>query len=166
VDLYIEDVIIIPTFDDLSKLESYLLAQISKVMDNEVAEVIKKEESNQIKKYYRKFRPKMYIRREDNDGLSDIRNMRSKTVRNAHSVKTTITNETHGNPDYSESQTVLQNLAGVFASGQGYNYHGENSKYYEVPRPANQDAVEELQRNRRHISALIAGLKTLGIQAE
>jgi len=153
-----------PDFADLSMLESHILNSISKAMQNEVADVVKKEESKQIKKYYNMFTPKFYERRMDDGGLSDINNMRTITPKiNNHSVSMTIKNETAGNPDYNESQTPTKNLAGIFYSGQGYNYHGVMSKYYERPRPANEDAIEELQRNKRHISALIEGLEKKGI---
>ena len=154
-----------PDFSDLSKLEEYLLNKIEKVMINEVADVIKKEESKQIKRYYQQFRPKMYERREDNGGLSDIRNMRVKPPRRyKHSVSVTITNETKGNREFSDNPT--NDLDKVFATGLGYDYHGETSKYYERPRPANEDACEELNHNRRVVSELIAGLQKEGIQCE
>lgn len=155
-----------PTFDSIDKLRAYLLSKISIVMDNDVAEVIKKEESKQIEKYYDKFEPKYYQRRKSNGGLSDIRNMRSKTIISGNSVKTIIVNETIGNERYSESQSVVQNLAGVFASGLGYDYYSPDmKKTYARPRPAHENTVEQLLNNRRHISALIEGLGKLGIKA-
>ena len=152
-------------FTDLSKLQEYLLDKIEKIMVTDVADVIKQEESRQIKRYYRQFTPKEYERREDNGGLSDIRNMKVKPRRYKHTVSVTITNDTRGNPKFSDNPT--NDLDKVFATGLGYEYYGEDTyKYYATPRPANEDAVDELKGNRRIVSEIISGLKQTGIQCE
>ena len=156
-----------PEFNSILELEKWLLPKLQSVMQNEVAEVIKKEESNQIKqKLYAEFEPLAYERRKDNDGLSDVRNMIATTKTNIHGVTTVIENMTKGNPKYGYKPND-EYIAGIIANGGHYQYHSDvTSPYYERPRLVNTYTVEALQGNRRHISAIIEGLQKYGIYCE
>lgn len=154
-----------PTFNNVDSLKKYLLQNISKVLQNEVADAVKKEESNQVKKYYNEFTPDIYIRRKDSGGLSDIRNMVTRVRPLVNGVNLIIQNITPGNSKYGNHPND-QYIADIIYSGKGYQYHGRWSEYYERPRPINEDTVSELIRTRRHLSALVEGLQRLGIQCK
>lgn len=154
-------------FESLEALERYVLDKAKEAMMNEVATVIKKEQSQQVKReVYEKFEPVEYERREDDGGLSDIRNMETTIRSSTHSVTVTVKNKTKGNSDYGNNPNDKY-IDGIIASGQGYQYHGVNSKKtYERPRPVDEYTTDELERTKRHVSALIQGLKSRGIDAE
>lgn len=147
-------------FTDLKSLFRHLEKQATKVLINDVANVAKEEMSQTIKEeVYKSYSPTEYERREDDGGLSDVRNMVAKPEGNN---EISIRNMTTGSGD-DYSQLIDQ----IIVYGQGYTW--EESEIYKMqpfPRDFYKMTAERLKGNQKHLTAFKAGMTKLGFKID
>jgi len=151
---------------NLEKLNKNLMLIIADVIKNEVAEAVKKEESQTIHDtIYDDFpNPIEYIRRKDSGGLSDKSNMEvSNAILTGNTVIVRIRNKTKGQ----SAKKVVNNLQYIVemnaknAEGDYYDYpNGVTKEFYLKRRPFQANTVLRLKKNKGHLYAIKKGLMT------
>lgn len=148
---------------NLKQLEAAINKKIAKALQTEVAETAKRVMSETIKDVtYQQYSPTEYIRREDNNGLSDVRNMET-TVQDDNTIS--IRNMTEGNTSYPQSYDGL--IDEIIVSGAGYTWEG--SQIYGMqpyPRDFYADTVEELKNTNELTYAMYKGLQKQGLNVK
>lgn len=154
----------ITSLDQLAKI---LEAKINASLKTNVSEVVKEEMSKTIKeKTYKQYIPGEYIRREDEDGLSDIRNM-DTTVIDKNTIS--IRNMTTGNEAYSDSDGWDSGLIdGIIVSGRGYHWrrseiYGSEMSGDPIERDFYSETVDSLKSSDKHVIAMKKGLQSEGL---
>lgn len=160
----------ISSFDELTKK---LMLAIADTIKKEVAEVVKIEESKQVKIYYSEFQPSMYARRGDNGGLSSKDNMIiSQPVYSGNTVTVRVRNITKGKKLENGNVRMINNLEYIVETNQpnqngnyyDYTEKSDTSGYYLRPRPFQLNTVVILKANKEHIKAMRNGLIQRGIK--
>lgn len=154
-------------FNNTSDLYKTIMGKVNNSLKNEVAEKVKEVQSDSIQKVvYEVYSPKMYKRRGNSKGLSDIKNMKENLVidDSLNVTELKISNETpfNGENEYSSS------LARVVVTGVGYNYFPPNDDdaAYLHPRDFVQDTELTLIDNKDHVKALKESLKKKGLKVK
>jgi hypothetical protein len=148
----------------LSELKLEILKHVQQGLKENVAEVVKNEEVNQIREVvYNAYEPKQYERRETEGGLADKDNMESNIIGNEDGCFLMVTNKTTGNPEYGSEEVFT---APIVESGNdgGYGYYDYGSKNaaFMKPRPFQRMTLKELKTNKKHVDALEIYLKQVG----
>lgn len=155
------------TFKNMNELAQHLEKLAMKNLQNEVAETVKQEMSETIKEEtYNAYSPKSYQRREDDGGLSDVRNMQTAIV-NANTIG--IKNETKGNAAYADARDGYDpgNIDEIIVYGSGYRWtDSEIYKTQPFPRDFYSGTVSRLNQNGNHIKALADGLRKQGLNVK
>jgi hypothetical protein len=155
------------TAKNMNELAKMLEKHIESALNKEVAKTVKEEMSQVIKdETYTAYEPASYERREDDGGLSDIRNMTTTTVDN---TTISIKNETKGNADYAYARDGYDsgNIDEIIASGSGYKWI--TSKIFRLqpfPRDFYAGTVARLNQNNTHIAAMAEGLRRQGLNVK
>ena len=144
------------TFDNLSALSKYLNEAIADALDNEVAEEVKRTESEVIDRVvYQDYAPSMYVRRA-NGGLGDTSNMEHE-ITDGYLV---VRNLTPPNQDYRHNRLNSPYIASAVEHGERYDFWSDS-----YPRPFTSETAKTLKVSKAHVQALRRGLKRKGINA-
>jgi hypothetical protein len=164
------------SFNSMKDLEKYINQQMADVLQNEVAEAVKKEQSYQVEdEVYDKYSPSspdgepwVYERRRDNGGLSDTRNMiTSSPSYTGDGVEVSIENITKGSDDNFQIADLVEYGDGTNGKEYEHKTNRDNTAYqYLRGRPFTKATVEELERTGEHIDAARKGLKRKGLDIE
>ena len=157
----------------LSELKLEILKHVQVGMENNVAEVVKDEESNQVREVvYDSYDPAPpefggYERRMDNNGLSDKENMDADIINNDDGCFLMVTNKTTGNPEYgSEEVFIAPIVEHGNEGGYGYYDYGSKNAPFKKPRRFQRKTIETLQQNKEHVRALENYLKQVGFKTK
>jgi hypothetical protein len=155
----------------LELIQQKIQSKIADAMKNEVADVVRKIEQEEIEKeVFEKYSPKKYLRRSVG-GLDDPNNMIANTqLRADGSVLLTVENVTMSNPDYLPDGKEPFKIAGVIEYGHGWNGYGydyprEGAAYMEA-RPFIRSTAERLKNNPEIIEAFKKGLRRRGLNVK
>lgn len=155
-----------PQFNDMKSLEAFLLQKIQRAMVDTVALEVKQLESENIKEVvYNSYAPKVYDRREDNGGLSDIGNMKHQVISGGNHVVLSVDNTTMSNPNYNPNNKSPFELAGLveYGDGAGFGeYDYKSSPDYLQPRRFIEKTKQDLENGKAR-EIMIKGLIKEGI---
>lgn len=118
-------------------LEDVLLKSVQEAMEVTVAPKVKQLQSENVERVvYDAYTPNYYVRRENNGGLSDVRNMEHISDIVGNSVLMVVHNLTMSNESYLPTGETPFEIAGVIEYGRGsgmgiynYPYGTEASKF-------------------------------------
>lgn len=116
----------------MAELKRLVDIQIASAMKNEVAQQVKEVESDMVEQHvYDKYEPYKYVRRGENDGLADTRNMMHEVTIVGDMVKLTVTNETGGSED--RSMKLADLVEHGDNSPMGYEYDWKTNRDTDSP---------------------------------
>ena len=144
----------------LRAIEKKLQPKINKAIEIHVQETVKDvmiESINDVVYSPSVYEPTMYLRREDNGGLGDRRNIEGRWENNVFVMR----NMTRGDGEPNKY------LDEVIISGVGYTWF--HSKIYQMqpfPRDYISETVKRLESSGKHIDAMRRGLKAQGLNVE
>ena len=154
----------------LKKANESIQKNIADILDNEVAEAVRKEEiSTIISVVYGVYTPKMYRRRGDGGGMGDPYNIE-------HEVKDgvlTVVNKTDPNPGGTINNDLV--TTGKYLDKLIEYGHGSSGGFYDFPkagaafmkpRPFTQRTIENLRNNKAHVDAFREGFKRIGYKTQ
>lgn len=165
-----------PEFKSLTELNKHLQKQLKDALNNEVAEVIKSEEQRKVKtEVYDKYNvvkgeqkePYVYQRRGSSGGLSDKKNMKSRTKNVRNGAELSIENKTKGKDENIYISDLVEGGDGY--NGLDYNFKSNRdgtAEQYLQARPFQQKTVESLEQSGEHVEALKNGLQRLGLDVQ
>lgn len=144
-----------PQFKDLDSLLAYVSSTAAGILqgENNTEKVLRDEMREAVIDYvYSAYNPKSYVRREDDDGLSDVRNMNITFVENrGNKVFVTFENMTKGNDNLQGKTTSDLIEYGDGKNGKHWTYKGEWSN----PRPFVAPMKAKLQSNPSKLQAAL-----------
>jgi hypothetical protein len=153
-----------PLVRNQKELEVMLLKYVTKAMKDTVAPAIKEMESANVDEFvYNVYEPKVYERRMDNGGLSDINNMSDNITISGNSISLTVDNNTMTNTDFMPRNGTPHLIAGEVEFGYGYDYGGYGQAF-EEERPYIRETINELKYGKAK-KLLQEGLKKQGINS-
>jgi len=136
-----------------AELEKQIMIKVNEAMLNEVATVAKLEEQEHVQTdIYNSGSPVIYKRRGfslGSDGLGDINEMESTLIDNG---TIEIVNKAEPKAYWDTPNSLATNIE------MGYGL-----EWYSVSRPFQQRTVESLEQNKKHVTALKAGLVKRGL---
>lgn len=136
-------------FDSLDSLFQHIETQIQDVMRHEVADTAKETVRDAVQEdVYSVYTPKVYTRREDNGGMSDMENYSVESIQGGIVIKNNAPLDDGGN------SPRLDKIV-VFGEGR-----------HPFPRDFYSGAYDMLERSKAHVSALKKGLKDCGIDVK
>ena len=162
------------TFTSFAALKKHIEAQVARVLENEVAEVMREVQRDAInEEVYNVYPdpPVVYERRDFDGGLADPSNM----IATVTGTTLKFTNKTPPNTGYDnfESSYVIDLPAlieyGDSGSGGSYTYKHSSRPWgptFLAPRPFMEHTREELRVNRYHVNALHYGLLKAGFRVK
>jgi len=157
-----------PSFNNLDELEAYLLLKVKTAMEVTVAPEVKQLESQNVKDVvYNSYSPKVYDRREDNGGLSDVDNMHHEIFAGGNTVVMSVDNETMSNPDYMPNFKDPFQIAGLVEYGNNNGYGEYDYPYHEdyLKSRAFIEATKQDLENGKAKEMFIKGLAKEGINS-
>lgn len=134
------------------KWKNKLDEAVNNALENEVLDEVKKVMKEEIQeRVYDAYTPTQYIRRKQNGGLLDDKNIKHHLSTNNHTLYV---------------QNITDNGFTVETVETGMGYTWENSSIYKnpFPRPFHKPSEEELINSGRAKKALIKGIRTRGIK--
>lgn len=160
-------------FQSMDDLCDYLQSEIDSALIDNVAESVRSQMLEHIQTdVYSVYEPEIYLRRYENGGLSDSRNITpslvSKGVLEVENKTPFNTDpECSIDPSY-HTDNYGYGLAGLIEYGYGwseahYDYPRKGRSYLKK-RPFIANTRADLKTNKQHIQALKDGLKTRGIR--
>ena len=162
------------TFEELKK---QIEARVKKALVEDVAEVVKENESDTIERVvYGVYTPVLYRRRRDNGGMIDHENMRVNVLDNAIEVyNDTPVTHYFDKVDCSyhcpiKNVVSLDLLLEYGDGGPGGEYTHKHTSVGEPtflgPRPFTKETINALKTNKQHVSALRDGLMRSGAKVK
>lgn len=144
--------------NSFAELEKLIRASVNNVLENEVAEAVKIEISNQVEEtvYSAYPTPKIYERRGlgiGNQGLGDISQMNSTVVNGVLEVTDDADPKVFGNNGLDNNFSLAYNI------NEGY---GSQEEDWNKPRDFIGATIEELERNKAHVKYMKQGLQDRG----
>jgi len=156
--------------DTLTKINKQLSAKIDDALSKEVFEEVRDEEAATIyAEVYKVYTPRIYRRRGEYGGLADPYNIEIEGGA-AKGGRMAVVNVTDPNPGGCTSDARVstgKNLPELVEHGDGYKfYHYDfpNKGKYMGPRPFIAKTIENLKKNRAHVTALRDGLRRQGVK--
>lgn len=152
----------------LDRIAAKLAPKIDNALAHEVADAVRKEETETIKEVvYGVYTPKLYRRRGDFDGFGDPYNLEAK-VKNGTLTVRNLTEPNPGGVLNDGTVTTGKHLDELIEYGYGsangsYDFPKRGAAFMKA-RPFTKETIEHLQQNKAHVSALKKGLKRLGIK--
>lgn len=159
-----------PEFKSLTELNKYLNTQMRSVMENEMAQMVKKEESDSVQKnVYQQYQPNngepyIYERRKENGGLADKSNMKSKVKNVPNGLELSVENITKGKDDKFRIDDLVEYGDGT--NGKEYEYkdnRSDTADEYLRARPFTEKTAENILQSNAHVQVMKNGLKAKGI---
>ena len=157
-------------FKNLTELNKYLNQQIREVMDNEMAAMVKKKESESVEKnVYQAYQPDngepfVYERRKTNGGLEDERNMKHNVRNIKDGVELSVENTTKGKDQNFRLDTLIEYGDGT--DGKEYQYKTNRintADEYLRARPFTEKTEESIAQSNEHVEVMKNALKAKGI---
>jgi hypothetical protein len=157
-------------FKNLEELIKHLNIQMRDVMNNEMAQMVKKKESESVvKNVYEAYQPDngepfVYERRKTNGGLADERNMKHKVKNVVNGVELSVENKTKGKDDNFQLDTLIEYGDGT--DGKEYDYKTNRistQDEYLRGRPFTEKTEEAILQSDEHVKIMRNGLKAKGI---
>lgn len=146
----------------LKELEALLTKKVAQAMEETVSNQVKQLESDNVFEFvYNAYDPKVYERRMNNGGLSDVDNMSHKVSVNGNSVQLQVDNNTMSNPDFMPINGTPHEIAQEVEFGYNYDYGGYGEAF-EEERPFVRKSIDELKYGKAK-EFLTNGLKKQGI---
>lgn len=149
----------------LAKVRPALLKKIDEALTNEVfAEVQDEEAATIYEEVYKVYKPRMYRRRGEYEGLGDPENIVIKGG-SAKGGVLTVVNVTDPNPGGCPDEDMVttgKDLPQLVEHGQGYRFYQydfPSGGRYMKPRPFTARTKEHLQESKAHVKAMEAGLR-------
>lgn len=144
-----------PEIRNIKALEFYLQKHINDALQDEVTSDVKAYMSDVVQVVvYDAYKPREYIRRENNGGLSDQDNIVGEIVSEGCLE---ISNDTPFNGDNPYKDTLTE----VIVTGEGYNY---------PPKVGARDFIQStkdvLENTKAHVDALKNGMKKRGFDVK
>ena len=144
-----------PEIRNIKALEAYLQKYINDALQDEVTADVKAYMSDVVQVVvYDAYKPREYIRRENNGGLSDQDNITGEIVSDG---RLEISNDTPFNGDNPYKDTLTE----VIVTGEGYNYDSGIGA-----RDFIQDTKDVLASTKAHVDALKNGMKKRGFDVK
>lgn len=145
-------------FDSLEALFNFIEGDIAEALRNEVLDTVKEEMVKAVDtSVYSKYDPSQYVRRYDNDGLGDIRNIDYEDV---SKTEIDIRNFTRTNPNYGGGNEFLDEYI-VY----GDRYDWTRSRIYQM-QPFRRDfyfeTMQRLQSSMKHLKAFKDSMRRKG----
>lgn len=162
-----------PEIKSLTELNKYLNKQIRSVMEQEMATMVKNEESKSVEKnVYQQYQPNdgepfIYERRKTSGGLADKKNMKHKVKNIPNGVELSVENVTKGKNDKFKIADLVEYGDGF--DGKEYEYKDNRintADEYLQARPFTERTVESIQQSNEHLLVMKLGLKARGIDVE
>jgi hypothetical protein len=160
-------------FKSIKDLEKHLKKKINKVLIEDVAPTVRKEQQKQIDKtvydaYPKPNFPLVYERRETSGGLIADENIVGKLTGDG---ELEISNITKPNSNYDHSMPSSAPLAEVVEYGHrgtsnNYRYDYPTDRRFTQPRPFIQNTRDELSKSGAHKKSLKKGLRNLGLDVK
>jgi hypothetical protein len=157
-------------FKNLTELNKYLNQQIREVMDNEMAAMVKKKESESVEKnVYQAYQPDngepfIYERRKTDGGLADERNMEHKVKNVKDGVELSVENITKGKDQNFRLDTLIEYGDGT--DGKEYQFKTNRigtADEYLRGRPFTEKTEESILQSNEHVKIMKNTLKAKGI---
>jgi hypothetical protein len=157
-------------FKNLTELNKYLNQQMREVMENEMAAMVKKKESESVEKnVYEAYQPEngkpfVYERRKTNEGLADERNMKHKVKNIKDGVELSVENTTKGKDQNFRLDTLIEYGDGT--DGKEYQYKTNRlntADEYLRDRPFTEKTEESIAQSNEHVEVMKNSLKSRGI---
>lgn len=152
-------------------LQLKIQSKIADALENEVADVVRREQKEAIETEVFEYNPVQYVRRSVG-GLDDPSNMVAKTtLKGDGSVVLTVENVTMSNIKYLPKGKEPFKIAGVIEYGHGwhgyfYDYPYKGAPYLQ-PRPFIKTTLENLKKNRSDlVKAFKKGLTRNGLDVK
>ena len=144
-----------PAFKSLDDVAKFLQPKINKALTKEVAQKVKEVEQKNIQTtVYDAYKPKMYIRRLEDGGLIDERNMVSTLLDDG---LLGVRNVTPPNPNYIHDALTSDSIDEAVELGKEYDFYNPG------PRPFTKNTAQELRNSKEHVEAMRVGLKNQGL---
>jgi hypothetical protein len=154
---------------NFNQLFSILDSEMKEIVDNDVAEVVKEIQSQEVHDtVYDVYTPFRYERRSDYGGLSDTRNMFHTVADTMNGLQLTIRNNTTGSYDNNFQIAGLIEYGHDMGYGSyDYDYNRENTEWkFMQPRPFISNTILRLERTLEHVNAMRRGLQNKGFKVE
>jgi hypothetical protein len=147
----------------IEQLMKQLLKDTDKILKEKVVPRIKEVESSMVAlSVYDAYEPTEYIRRRNENGLADTRNMREYRFFSGNTIGYIIKNETEGD-DLNTNHLALLVEDGDGAHGYYYAIKPKKGdRAYLKPRPFTQNTVDEIKSSNIHITLMKEGYVTAG----
>jgi hypothetical protein len=160
-------------FKNLNELIKYLNVQMRDVMNTDMAQMVKKKESESVEKnVYEAYQPEngepfVYERRKTNGGLSDESNMKHSVKNVPNGVELSIKNTTKGKDQNFQIAELVEYGDGY--NGREYEYktnRNDTADEYLRARPFTEKTEEVILQSDEHVKVMRNGLKAKGITFE
>lgn len=160
--------------ETLIKINKQLSRKIDAALSKEVFQAVRDEEAAVIEsEVYDVYpEPSKYRRRRQNGGLADSGNIKIKGGAAKDGVLAVV-NTTPPNPGGCQNNggvTVNKDLPQLIERGYGYRRFfydfPKMGASYMGPRPFTAKAIENLKKNRAHVTALRDGLRRQGVKVK
>lgn len=157
-----------PNYKTLEEAFKYLQNRIRDTLKDDVAKYVKEIESSTIQNVvYNEYEPYIYQRREDNGGLSDVNNMKSRVAKTPNGFVLTVKNTTS-----LSGMVNAKNLAELVEYGDDNGYGEYSYKYnrskdairYLKSRPFTEETTQYLIQSNSAERILKIGLQKRNIK--
>lgn len=156
--------------DALTKINRQLATKIDDAMTKEVFEEVRDEEAATIyAEVYKVYTPRIYRRRGEYGGLADPYNIEIKggVAKGGRMAVINVTDPNPGGTMNNDHVTTGKNLPELVEHGDGYkfyHYDFHSRGRYMNARSFTAKTIENLKKNRAHVTALRDGLRRQGIK--
>lgn len=166
-------------FNNVSDFVTYMNGKLNqsmrKVMDEDVAKVVKvTEQRNIVDEVYLKYRidkngyqsqPFMYNRRRGSDGLMALKNMTQDVSDIKDGVQLSIRNITRGTRDSFDIAPLVEYGDGYGGRQYEFKTNRDGTAYqYLRARPFTRSTIDELRMNKEHVTVFTQGMENEGFK--
>jgi hypothetical protein len=154
-------------FKSLKALKDFLDKSVKSALSDEPPKAVKNLMRKHIlRDVYMVYKPEKYVRRYNDNGLWDIRNIK---VDHTGSNTLEIYNDTKRNirfrDEYLTPLIEFGHLKAKAKGYRGYTFPNPKKEYYNA-RPFTENTRKSLAKNKSHVKAFQQSLKKLGIKTE
>ena len=154
-------------FKSLKALKDFLDESIKSAIVDEPPKAVK----NLMRKHilqdvYMVYKPEVYVRRYEDNGLWDIRNIKvDYKENNTLEIYNVTKRNIRFRDEYLAPLIEFGHLKAIAKGYRGYTFPNPKKAYYDA-RPFTENTRKSLIRNKSHVKALQQSLKKLGIKTE
>lgn len=157
----------------LATANKKLISKIDDAMNKEVFKEVQEEEAATIYEVvYRVYKPKIYRRRGEYDGMGDPNNIEISggTSRGGVMVVVNLTEPNPGGCMNNDQVTTGKNLPELIEYGYEYKSYQydflKRGAAFMKPRPFTAKTIEHLKESKAHVAALKVGLQRQGVKVK